>query len=61
MFTEHVELVRVADGAVFVLHHAGVVSPVRWHGALHHQTPLLVSQLGGRQRREGERILRIFH
>lgn len=44
--TEHVQLVGVGDGAVLVLHHAGVVAPVRWHGALHHQAPLLVSQLG---------------
>lgn len=26
--TEHIQLVGVGDGAVLVLHHAGVVSPV---------------------------------
>lgn len=48
--TEHVQLVGVGDGAVLVLHHAGVVATVRRHGALHHQAPLLVSQLGGGDR-----------
>lgn len=50
--TQDVQLVGVGDGAVLVLHHAGVVAAVGRHGALHHQAPLLVSQLGGGKRSE---------
>ena len=47
--TEDVQLVGVGDGAVSVLHHTGVVPPVRRNRALHDQAPLLLPQL----RREG--------
>lgn len=43
--TQDIEDVAVRDGAIFVLHHAGVVSSVRRNNALHHQAPVLVSQL----------------
>lgn len=50
--TQDVQLVGVGDGAVLVLHHAGVVAAVGGHGALHHQAPLLVAQLRGQKDRK---------
>lgn len=52
--TQHVELVSVFDCPVFVLHHARVVPSVRWNGALHDQTPLLIPQLESEDERDRE-------
>lgn len=43
--TQDIQLVGVADGAVLVLHYAGIIAPVGWHCALHNEAPLLVSKL----------------
>lgn len=59
--TQDVQLVGVGDGAVLVLHHAGVVPPVRRNGALHHQAPLLVPQLErGQKGSGGEGVPEVF-
>lgn len=43
--TNNVEVVRMIDGPVIVLHHAGIISFVRRDHAFHNKAPMLVSYL----------------
>lgn len=43
--TNNVEVVRVIDGPVIVLHHAGIISFVRRDHTFHNKAPMLVSYL----------------
>lgn len=43
--TDDIQVVRVIDGAVVILYHAGIISFVGWDHAFHDKAPVLVPYL----------------